>query len=168
MSESSKDKTKRKLLNYYKNYLWEHKVSLFPQVSPDENEKEVLINIIPNGINQFKHNLARSFTDVAFLIEVRRHYNRWTNINQIIMVMLCSKKIDYEKIQKIADKAFLEGRVKLIDKEVTDKELLKNYNSIKSQKLHNVERLLGRKIRRYNIVNKSQLRERNIPLVDIN
>lgn len=159
MSESPKDKTKRKLLNYYKNYLWEQQISLFPQGENDED----LINTIPNYMTEFKNKLMRSFPEVAFLVEIRRHINKLYNKNQIIMVIHCSKLIDYKKVNSLVEIVYA-SQVKAIDKKITDRLLLKAHNSIKNQRLHNVEGLLGRKIRRYNIINKAQLRVRDIPL----
>lgn len=159
MSESSKDKTKRKLLNYYKNYLWEQQISLFPQGENDED----LINTIPNYMTEFKNKLMRSFPEVAFLIEIRRHINNRYNKNQIIMVIHCSKVIDYKKIDCLVGEVYVD-QARMLDSRVTDRKLLKNYNSIKKQKLHNLDMFFGKKIRRYNIVNKAQLRVRDLPL----
>ncbi|MFD1259703.1 hypothetical protein [Entomomonas asaccharolytica] len=159
MSETSKDKTKRKLLSYYKDYIWEQKISLFPQAESDKS----FIKIIPEYMNNFKNKLMRSFPDVAFLVEIRRHFNRMYKKHQIIMVIHCSKKINYKEVECLVENVY-ESEARMLDSKVTDRELLRNYNSIKKQGLHNIESLLGKKIRRYNIINKAQLRVRNICL----
>lgn len=159
MSETSKDKTKRKLLSYYKDYIWEQKISLFPEGESDKS----FIKIIPEYMNKFKNKLMKSFPDVAFLVEIRRHVNRMYKKHQIIMVIHCSKIINYKEVEYLVEEVY-EDEARMLDSKVTDRELLRNYNSIKKQDLHSLGSLLGKKIRRYNIVNKTQLKARSIPL----
>lgn len=171
MSESSADKTKRELINYISNYRWEQQISLWPALTLEDYEQDcqLAVTVISDGLNLFKDRLRRKFKDTAFLIIVRASgvnnanirlaYPQRKPIQQIYVTIYSSQILDRVKRDEVIDNTY-SGGINLQFRSLTEDRIKQACRTIKNQKLHDLKKLLPdahMNMKRRTILNESKL-----------
>ena len=147
VTESSEDKTKRKLSKLLLDYDWQHQHSVFYR------DIEESINLIDNG-NKLKKILKKKLPTSPFLVCYRTLYRKDRGGLQAYVTIFSTAQI--KKFQKIAMEAFGNG-IATRGRGLSPEKLQHTESALKAQRLHDLEGFFGRKIRRYSIINKSEL-----------
>lgn len=147
MSESSEEKTKRKLSAFILNHAWTHQYSIFYE---DNKEGQRLLQ----DSNKLKKSLKKRYPDLPFLVCYRTKYNAQYGGLQAYAIIFSTKKI--KDMLGIAEGSF-SASIRYRNRKASRKRLESTARAIRNQRLHDLERFFGRKIRRYSIINKSEL-----------
>jgi len=150
MTEKSIDKTKRKMIDLFKDYVWNHQYSIFydnPANSIDLQE----------DLNRLRVKLRNR--DQPFYI-IKRTLNRGGL--QAYATIFTTKEI--EGFDKLVSKSS-EYEINIPDQVVTDDMIVSTINAMKKQRLHDLDKFFGEAdVKRYSLINKSKLVRRDAPL----
>lgn len=175
MSESSADKTKRKILNNLSEYQWKQQISLYPNPPLDDLEKAKLlaIRIVPDNLNQFKDMLRRTFKEVGFFVSIRslvstrsyelRQAYPSKQFKQIYMTIFASEEVDEKKLMHVINSTYGQS-VKDQIREVNPSKLMKSIKTIAREPLHSIHALLVDypKIKRFSKLNAKKFKKKPI------
>ncbi|MGE6689477.1 hypothetical protein ACQKFE_16015 [Stutzerimonas stutzeri] len=150
MTEKSIDKTKRKMIDLFKDYEWNYQYSIFygnPANSIHLLEDLGRLTIKLKTRNQPFYIIKRTLN--------RGHLQAYATIfttEQIEdMDKLVSKSSEYE--------------INIPDQVVTDDMIVSTINAMKKQRLHDLDKFFGKAdVKRYSVTNKSKLVKRDISL----
>lgn len=161
MMEKSKDKTRRKMIDYFKKYRWMHQYSIFLKLNDldiDEIKSFAKSWILEFDDDKFKDYLKKKKgnKDVAMIYMLRSHRNKSYLPNSRPFLQFYITVYSTDIIEGFYD-AFNYSNFSLnvIDRELTDKKIETTCNALKKGKLHNLSLLGGKK--RYTIINKAKL-----------
>lgn len=166
MSESSEKKTKRNYLKLLNDYEWSYQYSLFYE---DETDSRHLLD----DMVKFKQELRRKWPDTAFLIRIQSHRKDvgTGNANRVLQGFLSI--LSTSKLQGIMD-GFLDplfsAQVKIMYRRLNIGKQKHIYSTIDGQRPHDLTKIFKHKttpIRRFNVLNKTKLVERQIPLIEL-
>jgi len=150
MTEKSTDRTKRKMIDLFKDYEWNHQYSIF--YDDPANSIHLLEDLGRLTIKLKAHNQP-------FYIIKRTHYNKGLQAYATIFTTQ-----ETEGLDKLVSKSS-EYEINILDQVVTDDMIASTINAIKNQKLHNLDKFFGETdVKRYSVVNKIKLVKRDISL----
>ena len=153
MSEDATDKTKRKMIDLYKEYDWSYQYSIF------YNDKADSIHL-QEDLNRLREKLKNNRKDQPFYI-VKRTLNRGGL--QAFATIFTTQKI--EGFDNFVRKSS-QHEINIRKRTVSDDFLISTIEKLKKQKLHNLDKFFGIKdVKRYSVVNKSKLVERDFSLM---
>ncbi|MBD3842204.1 MAG: hypothetical protein IE909_10020 [Campylobacterales bacterium] len=171
MTESAKEKCKRRLISSLKNYQWKYQYSIYPQLLGQDRDTDFAIAkyALLEHDKIFRRKLQEQFSDTAIMFEFRRGLIHWKfkttyvkDFSQIYMTLHTSKELDEKKLNKLIDLIFAEY-ARHISQPVTNEMIEKKINSIKEQELH-AQILRGieeqedtNRVNRFSIINKKHL-----------
>jgi len=151
MTEKSTDKTKRKMIDLFKDYEWNHQYSIF---------YDDPVNSIHLLEDLGRLTIKLKTRNQPFYIIKRTHYNK--GHLQAYATIFTTEQI--EGLDKLLSKSS-EHETNILDQVITDDMIVSTINAIKNQKLHNLDKFFGETdVKRYSVVNKSKLVERDISL----
>jgi len=147
LSETPEEKTKRKLSTLITDHQWTHQYSVFYR------EIENCPSLISDS-NKLKKTLRTKYPESPFLVCYRTLYKKERGGLQAYLTLFSTTKI--YNFNKLANKAFesgVTGTGRALDQEKQQRIA----SAIKNQKLHDLNKYFGQKIRRYSLLNKSAL-----------
>lgn len=145
MSETSKDKTKRKYIHYLTEYQWTHRYAIFYL---DKSDSAGLIK----HITSFKHELRRKYPSTPFLIRLLLLHRG--ELQAYLMINTTDSKLD---IQSIADGTFPVS-VKVVNQHLTAEKVATTAHAIRTQRPHDLNRFFGvTRVNRWSLLNRSSL-----------
>ena len=147
MSESSVEKTKRKLSALILNHAWTHQYSIF-YIDNKEGHR-----LIQDG-NKLKKSLKKLYPASPFLVCYRTLYRAEYGGLQAYAIIFSMQKI--KDMAEIAENAF-SASTRHRNRKVSREKLESTARAIRNQRLHDLEEFFGRSVRRYSIINKSEL-----------
>lgn len=153
MSETTQDKTKRKLLHALHTYPWSYQYSIFF----DESEDSIyLLDELPI----FKKALRRVFPAEAMLLHVRllkASNHPIPRKTQAYVSIFTLNKLDATRLNSIMEKC-ISDQTRLLCRKISPSKLNRTINSIQKQSLHNLVKFFGeKKVNRYALLNKAYL-----------
>lgn len=169
MSESSEEKTNRKLSKYIENKYFQFEYSIFPQVQGlmYETGKELATTLVLEYSARIKR-LLRKNTDHAFMVRWRRNQRIYNypdigdkSLDQIYMMIHSPIRLD-----ELFQFCEISGELNCLDRPSTSfkkqraKERIKTKKKLigKSLARTDVNEILSRKIKLYTLVNKDKLK----------
>lgn len=152
MTESSEDKTKRKLSKLLQDHDWQHQHSIFYR------DIEESINLIDNS-NKLKRILKKKLPTSPFLICYRTLYRKDRGGLQAYVTIFSTAQI--KKFQKMAEEAFGSG-IATRGRTLSPEKLQRTVSALKTQKLHDLETFFGHRVKRYSVINKSSLKNHEL------
>ncbi len=168
MSESSKQKTKRKLASDLGAYQWCFQYSVFPKLDGvDQREDKVKAEqLILSELSKFREKLRKAFPDVGIFLIIRKlkiskkfivTYTK--NFQQIYITWYASKEMSYEKVIKVLDSCYGDEVNLPKGKKITDEKMESIIGTIEKEHLHNLEpyyKLQNQRFDRYSKINHSR------------
>lgn len=158
--ESSKDKTKREIINLLTNHQWQYQYSIFFDVrDTDYEEAKVLAVEWFNSFNDIKfRDYLRKTSDTAILFMIRTTIikNRADNkrFKQVYLTLYCNQQLYLDDV--IYNYLDSDGdTINVVFRKVKAEKIASTVSAIKNQKLHDLE-FLGNK-KRYSLINKKLL-----------
>jgi len=149
LSETSEEKTKRRLSKLITDYLWTYQYSVFYR------EIEDCPNLISDS-NKLKKLIRARFPESPFLICHRTLYKKERGGLQAYLTIFSTKKIaDFNKLVVKVFSGGVAARGRLLSHEKIER----NASAIRNQKLHDLKGFFGQDVRRYSVVNKAALGE---------
>ncbi|MBH3353415.1 MAG: hypothetical protein AAGU13_05895 [Stutzerimonas stutzeri] len=150
MTEKSTDKTKRKMIDLFKDYEWNHQYSIF--YDDPANSIHLLEDLGRLTIKLKAHNQP-------FYI-IKRTLNR--GHLQAYATIFTTQET--EGLDKLVSKSS-EYEINILDQVITDDMIVSTINAMKTQKLHDLDKFFGETdVKRYSVTNKSKLIKRDISL----
>lgn len=152
MSETSKDKSKRKYLKSLNDYAWNYQHSLFYQ--EPEDSRSLLDDMI-----RFKQSLRRKCADHALLIRIqllrKKTAHNTNGTEQAYLTILATENIK-QSIKDIAENT-ISSPCNIVAKQLNTEKKNRIASTIKSQKPHNLERFFEKKkVNRFTLLNKDK------------
>jgi len=147
MSESSEDKTKRKYVHVLTSNPWPFQCSIF-YANPTESTR------LLDDMKRFKQRLRRKLPTSPMLIRIKLlHRNKV--LQAYVSILTANDHCDV--IEGVASRSFAVP-VNVRGRRFSAERIARQASAIKSQKPHNLNRLLGdRKINRYSLLNVAYL-----------
>lgn len=150
MTEKSIDKTRRKMIDLFKDYEWNHQYSIFY----DDPANSIHLQ---EDLNRLR--LKLKTRNQPFYI-IKRTLNR--GHLQAYATIFTTEQI--EDMDKLVSKSS-EYEINIPDQVVTDDMIVSTINAMRKQKLHDLDKFFGKAdVKRYSVTNKSKLVERDISL----
>jgi hypothetical protein len=150
MTEKSTDKTKRKLIDLFKDYEWNHQYSIFydnPANSIHLLEDLRRLRVKLKTRNQPFYIIKRTLN--------RGHLQAYATI-------FTTERI--EGLDKLLSKSS-EHETNILDQVITDDMIVSTINAMKKQRLHDLDKFFGEAdVKRYSLINKGKLVRRDAPL----
>ncbi len=154
MSEGSTDRTKREMIDLYKNYQWSYQYSVFY-----DNPKES--THLQDDLNRLRLKLKNRKGQPFFV--VKRTLNR--GVLQAFATIFTTQEI--EGFDKFVNKSS-EYEINTRKRKVSDNFLASTIQKLKIQKLHDLDSFFGRRnIKRYSVINREQLVRRVVSLSEL-
>lgn len=147
MSESSEDRTKRQYLSLLNNNEWNYQYSVFYEDA--EQSKSLLEDMI-----EFKQTIRRKYPTNPLLIRIQLHKKE--ELQAYLSIMTTEKM---KNLSEITAKAF-PSEVKILYRRLTEERISRIASAIKTQKPHNLERFFNKPARRWSLLNKPHLKEK--------
>ncbi len=147
MSESSEEKTKRKLSALILNYTWVHQHSIFYENIED-------CHLLVRDGNKLKRSLRKLYPDLPFLVCYRTLYRAEYGGLQAYATIFSMQKI--KDMAGIAERAF-SASTNHRNRRLSQGKLESTALAIKEQKPHELGKFFGRQINRYSLINKQAL-----------
>lgn len=177
MTESSKAKSKRKIVTYLCNYEWSQQISIFPKIDFDDLDfsKAFARDGVLELFDTLKTKLQKSVDtkNTAFFIRLRSMnksfsfnvINDWDELNkenhyvtQMYIHIHCSQKAEIkELIKSVYDPELFNIRTKII----TDEKLIRYCMTLKDQEFYNLNKLTNQSMRNFYLINKAGLVKRD-------
>jgi hypothetical protein len=159
--ELSADKTKREIVNLLTNYQWQYQYSIFFDVSDKDSDtaKRLAIEWF-DSFNDIKfRDYLRKTSKTALLFMIRTGFIRnrldKKTIKQVYITLYCNNKLSLDDvIYNYYDTDEVVG-INVMSRKVTDYKINTTVTAIKSQKLHDLSMLSGKK--RHSLINKKLL-----------
>lgn len=150
MSESSEDKTRRKILKLLTDHPWSRQYSIFYK---NREDSENLIRDLP----RFKKELRRKFATIPFLLQTRLYKPKGSVKPFAYVTIFTIDTIHFSKFEEIADSVF-DHPVRAVTRYFREEKKISTLNKIKTQKLHNLSGFFNtKKINRIHLLNKEFL-----------
>lgn len=157
MTESSEDKTCRKMVSLLNDNKWRYQYSIFRNVRDleyEEAKKEALDWVNHFDFEKFRDYLARKNKNTAILFIFRKHQLKGgyrtdgKSIIQFYVTLYCNQELDIDWIPD-------GGGFNIVSKSVSKFKINSTCNALRKQSLHDLSLLGSRK--RYSILNKKML-----------
>lgn len=150
MGESSTDKTKREIIDIYKQYEWSYQYSIFY-----DNPKESIH--LEEDLNRLRVKLKNRKKQPFFV--VKRTLNR--GVLQAFATIFTTQEIEgFDEFVSKSSKCEINTR----KRKISDSFISSTIQKLKGQKLHNLNKFFGKKdVKRYSVLNKSKLVLRGAP-----
>lgn len=139
MSESSTDKTKRKLIKILQTYDFNYQYSVFFNEINDRQE-------IISEIRLLKEQVRRRHKNIPILFQLR--HKKHTDIQKYGEFTFFITFFSTEPLNK-----FPEINYPIRERKLHDGKIESTINSIKKQKLHQINLVIGHELKRYGIFN---------------
>ena len=147
MSESSVEKTKRKLSALILNHAWTHQCSIFYENNED-------CHLLVRDGNKLKRSLRKLYPDLPFLVCYRTLYRaEYGGLQAYATIFSMQKIIDMAEIAENAFSASTRHR----NRRVSQEKLESTANAIKSQRPHDLNLFFSKPTKRYTIINQKVL-----------
>lgn len=159
--ELSADKTKREIVNLLTDYQWQYQYSIFFDVS--DKDKDTAKRLAVEWFDSFNdikfRDYLRKTNDTAVLFMLRTGFIRnrpdKKTIKQVYITLYCNDKLSLDDvIYNYYDTDEVVG-INVMSRKVNDYKINTTVTSIKSQKLHDLSMLSGKK--RYSLINRKLL-----------
>lgn len=159
MSELSKEKTRRKYIDFLENYHWEEQISLF--ITNQSQIDTFLIDMEEIRSKLRSHNRNTAFLYRIALKNKPAHQANWYEgekkyVTEPYMTLYSSAR-DLD-IYKVLGKSDTEFEYNPASRDVKSDKLATTINSISKQQPHNLKKFFnGKTVRRYEVINKKKL-----------
>ena len=177
MTESSKDKSKSKIVTYLCDYEWVQEISVFPKIDFDDLDSSR--NFAKDGVleffNKLKIKLQKNVVskNIAYLIRLRSMNKSfpfnvrddWDELNkenhyvtQMYIHIHCSQKAEIkELIQSVYDPELFNLKFRT----TTDEKIISYCSTLKDQEFYNLNKLTNQPVRNFYLINKAGLVKRD-------